>query len=296
MRILIIRFSALGDIVLTYPFLEFLLSKDYEIDFITNKYSKEIIGLDGIDYISFDRKWNILKKIIFIFRLKKRKYDAVIDLQNNKWSRLITYFFNADKSKSIKDKINNHAIENYFEVFRKIFPDFLLKKEYKMRISEKVDKIEGKYVCIFFSSSKRWISKRPSERVIRDFISIIKDCGYKIAMIGDFNDKISIKEDIIDLCGTLSIEELKFVLLRCEFLVTTDSFPMHLGAFCGCRVLALFGPTDPERCGPWTTKKKVLCNSIDCQPCYKSKCIDNKCMDFSKKEIETAIDKIIYNK
>jgi ADP-heptose:LPS heptosyltransferase len=54
-----------------------------------------------------------------------------------------------------------------------------------------------------------------------------------------------------DLVGRTSLLQLLELLRRARLFIGCDTGPMHLAAAAGTRVLALFGPADPRRTGPW---------------------------------------------
>ncbi len=62
----------------------------------------------------------------------------------------------------------------------------------------------------------------------------------------------------VSLAGRLNLGELICLLRRARVVVTCDSGPMHAAAAVGTPVLALFGPTWPERAGPWGSGHRVL--------------------------------------
>jgi ADP-heptose:LPS heptosyltransferase len=53
---------------------------------------------------------------------------------------------------------------------------------------------------------------------------------------------------------------------------------MHIAAACGIPVVAIFGPTNPARTGPYGKKNRILQTYLPCAPCYRKKCKDLKCM------------------
>jgi ADP-heptose:LPS heptosyltransferase len=55
-------------------------------------------------------------------------------------------------------------------------------------------------------------------------------------------------------------------------MVTNDTGPMHVAAALGKPVVALFGPTDPRRTGPYGQIDQVLRVSLPCAPCLKAGC------------------------
>jgi ADP-heptose:LPS heptosyltransferase len=61
-------------------------------------------------------------------------------------------------------------------------------------------------------------------------------------------------------------------LRRCELMITNDTGPMHVAAALGKPLVALFGPTEPRRTGPYGQAAGVLRHNLPCSPCLKSHC------------------------
>jgi len=61
-------------------------------------------------------------------------------------------------------------------------------------------------------------------------------------------------------------------LRRCEVLITNDTGPMHAAAALGRPLVALFGPTEPRRTGPYGQHQNVLRVELPCSPCLKPRC------------------------
>ena len=62
----------------------------------------------------------------------------------------------------------------------------------------------------------------------------------------------------VSVAGRLSLPELFCLLARARLVISCDSGPMHAAAALGVPVVALFGPTHPERTGPWGTRHRVV--------------------------------------
>ncbi len=92
-------------------------------------------------------------------------------------------------------------------------------------------------------------------------------------------DKVSDKS-IINLVGITTITQLGAIIQCCNLYITSDSGPMHISAALGVPTIALFGPTDPTRHGPYGKGNTVLKKDIECSPCYKRECKmkNNACM------------------
>jgi ADP-heptose:LPS heptosyltransferase len=59
---------------------------------------------------------------------------------------------------------------------------------------------------------------------------------------------------------------------RCDLMVTNDTGPMHVAAAMDKPLVALFGPTEPRRTGPYGQLASVLRLELPCAPCLKAAC------------------------
>lgn len=89
-----------------------------------------------------------------------------------------------------------------------------------------------------------------------------------------------------NLAGQTSLPALAAVMRKCDLVITSDGGPMHLAAAVGVPVIALFGPTDPERWGPLSRQAEVFYRATDCGPCdrattciRKPRCVDRTSVD-----------------
>jgi heptosyltransferase-3 len=63
---------------------------------------------------------------------------------------------------------------------------------------------------------------------------------------------------LLDASGQLDFGQLTTLLQGCALYIGPDTSVTHLAAACGARVLALFGPTNPQRWGPWPADASVI--------------------------------------
>jgi 3-deoxy-D-manno-octulosonic-acid transferase/heptosyltransferase-1 len=98
------------------------------------------------------------------------------------------------------------------------------------------------------------------------------------------------KTKAVNLGGKTSLRQLAALYRRAVLLVTTDSGPMHLAAALGTPVIALFGPTDPSRTGPYGPNHRIISKGLPCSPCFKKQCPEPRCMtDISAEEVFSAV-------
>ncbi|MDL2260066.1 glycosyltransferase family 9 protein [Deltaproteobacteria bacterium OttesenSCG-928-K17] len=81
----------------------------------------------------------------------------------------------------------------------------------------------------------------------------------------------------LNLCGRTSLPALGAILADSRAVVTCDTGPMHLAAAVGAGGLALFGPTKPNRTGPFGGGFEIVQPKLDCLGCLKKRC-DRPCL------------------
>lgn len=109
-------------------------------------------------------------------------------------------------------------------------------------------------------------------------------------------DIYSVNNDIVNLVGMTSLRELACVLQRADVVVSPDTGTVHLAAALGTPVVALFGPTAPERCGPPPyAPASIISGEVNCLKCYLKKCTkDPFCMDtIAPEQVKAEVDRFI---
>jgi heptosyltransferase-2 len=84
-----------------------------------------------------------------------------------------------------------------------------------------------------------------------------------------------------NLIGKTTLAELIAQLRRCDLVLTNDTGTMHLAAWLGVPVAAIFGSTDPDLTGPLAPPERVriLRHQVVCSPCFLAECpLDMRCM------------------
>ncbi|MBW8863973.1 MAG: glycosyltransferase family 9 protein [Verrucomicrobia bacterium] len=136
----------------------------------------------------------------------------------------------------------------------------------------------------------RWVALQPGARwdnkrwPVEHFCQLVRTVAknyptVRFAVLGGPDDhalgaKISqaASDRVLNLCGATSLPEMIEFLRRCDLLITNDTGPMHVAAALGKPLIALFGPTAPERTGPYGQLQNVLRINLPCAPCLKSDC------------------------
>ena len=131
--------------------------------------------------------------------------------------------------------------------------------------------------------TKFWIPERWAMLCDR----LIDEHHFRVVLGGSRQDKqyiSTIVEKMVNLpivaAGMLSLSETTSLLKRSAAYVGLDSGPMHMAAMTGIPVVALFGPTHPERVGPYGSEHTIVqARDVDCLGCRKRDCSHMRCMN-----------------
>lgn len=328
-KILIVKPSSLGDIIHSFPFLNILTESfpSSEIHWIVAKGFEELLEnhpmVKKVWIINKDR-WKDLRNTIetvkeftFLFnKLKSEYYDIVIDLQGLLRSGLITFFTSAPLRIGFKEaregsalfythKVEGgkeiHAVDRYIKIASFIgcevkdikFPMPLIKE------SERIKKIKEDlkdYGVIV--PGARWKTKIWD---LEKFSKLVSLLDMKTIIVGSKADEGIAKKiescsegRAISLAGKTDIKELLSIIRGARFVVSNDSGPMHIASAFNIPVIAIFGPTNPIRTGPYGQGHIVLRSRLSCSPCYKRECNTIQCMrDISVESVYDAINNLI---
>jgi lipopolysaccharide heptosyltransferase I len=123
--------------------------------------------------------------------------------------------------------------------------------------------------------SKRWPAERLAELIDRLHVDGLPRC----VLLGapderSFSDVVraSAHAPTVDLVGKTSLRELTALLSLASLVVCHDSGPMHIAAALHKPLLAVFGPTNPARTGPYSDSARVVALPLECAPCYRRTC------------------------
>lgn len=134
---------------------------------------------------------------------------------------------------------------------------------------------------ILIQPGARWPNKRWPVEFFSELVRrlAVANPGFRFAVLGSEDDRalgeFIAREDgqrCLDLTGRLSLSELVEWIRLGELVVSNDTGPMHVAAALNKPVVALFGPTEPCRTGPYRQLNHVLQLDLPCVPCLKPRC------------------------
>jgi 3-deoxy-D-manno-octulosonic-acid transferase/heptosyltransferase-1 len=148
---------------------------------------------------------------------------------------------------------------------------------------------------VAFWETKLWEEKKFAELCDR----IRRELGIGVILTGSEAgplDRIRalMTTEAVNLGGRTKLRELACLYREAALVITTDSGPMHLAAGMGTPVIALFGPTDPARTGPYGAGHRIIRRGLDCMPCFRKRCETRTCMrEITAEEVFAAAEEML---
>jgi ADP-heptose:LPS heptosyltransferase len=321
-KILIVRFSSIGDIVLTSPIIRCLKNQvpGAEIHYLTKKSYKELVETNPrID------KFFLLEKSLtkLLPALKMEGYDYIVDLHNNLRSKRVgvklgvkTYTFkklNIYKWLLVNFKINllpkEHLVDRYFNALKSLGVmndgkglDFFIPEQDRVPLTSLPASHQNGYIAFVIGAN--YSTKRlPLSKII----SLCKKINKPIVLLGWKNEEHNgneIQKEVPLLvyngCGIFNINQSASLVEQASLIISHDTGLMHIAAAFKKRIISIWGNTVPEF-GMWPYLEKNLYTTIEvkglsCRPCSKigfSQCPKGhfKCMEeINEEEVLRAIN------
>ena len=293
-RILIVRYSALGDVVLATSVLEPLRERHpgARVEWVTDAaYAPLLEGLPEISAVHrLDRGG--VHPALALGRALAGRFDVAIDLQGKVKSALVARaaaprriaFRRRAPGRALLAALGwdpplgrAHATELYAESLRPLGVErpgplrVALSPGARARAEEALAGARDPAVAL--APGARWATKRwPAERFARLAEALAAE-GASVVLAGGPADaaplaafRAACRAPVAADLSALPLDALAAALARVRLLVACDSGPVHLAAAAGTPVLALFGPTPPARWGP-SPPGRTLQLEIPCAPC-----------------------------
>jgi len=307
-KILFITLSNIGDVILTLPVLDTLRLgfAQSKITCLVGPRAKEIFENNPNIYrlIVYDKHASLKEKIKLFGELKKENFDTVVDLRNSLFGALLAAKYKTSpfpiipkgikhmkdrhlyKVQSIKRKTQNETYLNLQNNSLYIGPE---DEEYINGIlrEHNITREDGIFVIApgARSHTKRW----SQDKFVELISSIIDEIKVKVILVGDKDDvpitKYIIghskprpcvqergKYPVVDLAGKTNITELACLLKNVTGVITGDSAVLHLASYLNVPTVAIFGPTNELKYGPWSDVHAIVKKDVFCRPCEKAQC------------------------
>ena len=299
MKILVIRFSSAGDILLTSLFLRALRRRfpQAQIDFLTKEQFEELVQHSPhINHsIVLPSSSNFADLITLRGELRKTNYDIIFDLHNSLRSRIVRFRLGEQRFVFRKPTFRKWLLVRFkVNLLRPITPipeRYLdVGKSYSLENDGKgLDFFPGKgdfslpldlpQPLIALAPGARHFTKRwPAEKYAQLGGTLLEERGGTLLLLGGA-DEVEIGKDVeaaigngknvLNLVGTTTLSEVAQVVERCSILIANDSLLSHIAAAVGTPVITIFGSTVEEfGFAPYGEAVTILQQSdLDCRPC-----------------------------
>ena len=316
-RLLIIKPSSLGDIVHALPTVAALRRRlpSAKLTWLVKREWAEVLDgnpdLDEVLAVDLSMKgWPAAIRAV-----RARRFDVVVDLQGLLRSAMLGWMSGAPVRIGFANgregspwfytdrvsvpAVSMHAVDRYLLIARALGAEpekpgpsaFPLPHDAGAEV--KVDAllaaadVQMGTVLVALNPSARWPTKRwPAESFAAVGDRLQQQVGVRVVVVGGAEDRPiweavmrAMRTAPIDLAGKTTMKELIALLRRLQLFITNDSGPMHLAAAVGTPVIALFGPTDPTRTGPYGAGHAILRSGIPCSPCFSRRCTNAVTME-----------------
>jgi heptosyltransferase-2 len=306
-KILIIRLSSLGDVILTTPVISALKARfpRSELFFLTKARYAEMLRNDPriSSLVEFDpakRHRGAFGFMRLISELRSYDFDLLIDLHANlrsfvlrrlvgsrvklkyhkRWPRRwLMVHLKFLESKPLR------TLDSYLEPLQRLGLEVSERKPLILVSRDDLEfsnhfllerQVEKDDIVVGVHPGAKWETKRwNAGKFARVCCSLAEKPGHKIMLLGDaeeakFVEQVekSIPADRMVRAVGLPLGKIMSLIKRCDCLVTNDSGPMHIASALGVPVVAIFGPTHPMLgFAPVGSPNLVLCADVRCCPC-----------------------------
>jgi ADP-heptose:LPS heptosyltransferase len=252
MKIGVLRFSALGDLALALPFIRALRVKPVVLTMPPG----QALYQDEFEAFAVLKDKTVASQFRFVRELRRQRLDALIDLQSNDRSRLLTRFAGAGRVHERRFRARRFSAQ---DAWRKILEPSGLLGPLDVTFTPK----PRGYIVLNTGSSNAWLSKRLPEAKWREISAVLHErFGLPFVLTGSADERdyvAGIAGRLAGRCenraGQTSIPELKRLLAGAFLTVSTDSAAMQISAAMKTPTLGLFGATNWIRSapfGPWS--------------------------------------------
>ena len=296
-KILLIRFSSIGDIVLTTPVVRALKSQlDCELHILTKKqYSGIYQNNPHVDRVHFFEK----ELLEVLPELKKQQFDFVIDLQKNLRSLKVKRALNCSSASFpklnrqkwllVNFKINKlpdiHIVDRYFDAVKSLGVvndnkglDYFIPEDSFINPAE-IDSRLGKTYIAFVIGGQHFTKMLPPEKAA----SIITKLDFPVVLLGGKEDaakgdeikKQAGNNTVLNAAGELSLDQSASIIRQAAVVITNDTGLMHIAATFQKPIVSLWGNTVsqfgmyPYLPGSENQSFIAEVSHLKCRPCSK---------------------------
>lgn len=293
MKLLVLRVTAIGDVVLVTPLLRALAARHpgAALHVVTSRLLAPLLA--GLPFVT---KVHALEGPLRPFAATLRAhgpFDLAIDLQNKLRTRALLLLVGAARKRVFVKRRGAGALLRALAG-----ADPVLDERHQLELVAEAAGLDeapgplelslpgaaiaaaaallpaGRGPLVALAPGARWATKRWPAARFAALGDALAASGARLLLAGGPGDTAELDATRAALRATpvadtrrLDVAGLTAALARCDLVVTNDSAPVHLAQAVGTPVLALFGPTSARRWGPLPGGGVALRRALPCQPC-----------------------------
>jgi heptosyltransferase-2 len=279
--VLIVRFSALGDVILTTPVIRAIRTAHPEatVTFVTKGPYRELLEAQStIDRVVALEGGESARSLV---RRIGASFDYALDLQGSLRSRAVRFLIKADWTLSSKPRLDRlrsiwlgqdvesqHMVNRHLEAAREIVGSTPATRPILETPPEGPPAPRGLDTRIALAPGASHRSKRWDRSSWFDLAKSLNEAGWSPIMVGLEADQRNFIGIQADSAWHLSLTETVELLANCRGVIALDSGLMHAAGAVGTPVVAMFGPTSPDLgFAPMGSGHQVVVPKISCHPC-----------------------------
>lgn len=313
-NILVINLMHIGDLMLVTPVLRTLRANypEARLTLLADKKLADLVAYNPYldECLFIDKKGgdnHPLAFLKFILRVRRKRFDLVINLHRNERASAIAAFSGAkrivgyakpgfslffDKVLPNKKAVM-HQIHSHFEVLTKAagvtkIDDGGLEMTLPPGAEEEAARLWRAHFSpadrvIAFNIGASWETKRWLDSYFAECADAFIRRGYKMAFFGGPMDTALVDACVAQMTerssgavvvftGQVSLGVLAALLRRCVLFLTTDSGPMHVGVAMGVPIVTMFGASPVPGFYPYDAKDVLIKTPEPCHPCGIHRC------------------------
>jgi ADP-heptose:LPS heptosyltransferase len=328
LKALLIRLSSIGDVVHTLPALAALRSHGWEAGWLVEPPARVLLdgnpSLSQVFAVPAAKAFRWREALLTVRSLRAGRFDAALDFQglwkSAAWARasrarrVVGWTGEARREgastlligERLRHDGSGHVIDKNLALLRPLGIDAVGTREFPLpRPREAVVRVAAGLAelapegFVVLNPGGGWGSKLWSPERFGELARGLRAAGVR-ALVTYGPGEQDLADRVVAHSEGAAVRSFPTTLVdyvelarRARLVVAADTGPLHIACAVGTPVVALFGPTDPSRNGPFAADDTVVRRTPVCAPCYSRSCVRHRGVmdEIGAAEVLTAVSR-----
>ncbi len=295
-KIVFITPSSIGDVVFSMTSLDYLKQKFKNASFtvVSGPGASVLFSHDPRvkEALTYNKRVPFREKFALFNRLRKERFDVIIDLHDTVFRWFASARYKNPYSIRVPRAIRHLRLWHLYKTMAAfgdtrspgkititrddIYLDKQSVESANVLLRKNNLSLDSEYILVApgaRSRTKRWHTQ--------GFIDVCRELlkHHTVVLIGDENDLTltqeinhHLEERAINITGKTTLLEVVAIIKKAKLVIGHDSAILHMTSYLDRPALAIFGPTDERRSGPYSSHCAVVRKSTICSPCLSDNC------------------------